>query len=127
MAAASYFFVSWPWSQASEAIAAWQRFAPIAAGADVDPVAVDDGGAGAPRCRRSASTSARRRRCGGGRPLTRGRRLAEDRRSDYSLLVLRWAGLPDGGLAACHRSTRSSFFAKSDYFDRPVGGAAARG
>src|SRR5215212_2828807 len=27
---AAYFFVSWPWSQASEAIAAWQRFAPHA-------------------------------------------------------------------------------------------------
>ena len=47
MAAASYFFVSWPWSQASEAM---QRLAArLAAGADVDPVAVDDGGAGAPR------------------------------------------------------------------------------
>jgi FAD/FMN-containing dehydrogenase len=29
-AGAAYFFVSWPWSQAGEAIAAWQRFAPHA-------------------------------------------------------------------------------------------------
>jgi FAD/FMN-containing dehydrogenase len=29
-AGAAYFFVSWPWSQAGEALAAWQRFAPEA-------------------------------------------------------------------------------------------------
>src|SRR5687768_3153636 len=50
-AGAAYFLVSWPWSQAGEAIAAWQRVAP---------------GAGASRaCRRSASTSARSPPCGG--------------------------------------------------------------
>ena len=36
--APSYFFVSWPWSQAGEAMAAWQRFAPArAARAHLDP------------------------------------------------------------------------------------------
>ena len=46
--------------------------------------------------------------------------------SSYFSLVLRWAGCLDGGLAACHRSTRSSFFAKSDYFDRRLGPRGAR-
>jgi FAD/FMN-containing dehydrogenase len=41
--------------------------------------------------------------------------------STYFSLVLRWAGCLDGGFAACHRSTRSSFFAKSDYFHKPLG------
>jgi FAD/FMN-containing dehydrogenase len=36
-------------------------------------------------------------------------------------MVLRWAGCLDGGLPACHRSTRSSFYAKSDYFDKRIG------
>jgi FAD/FMN-containing dehydrogenase len=41
--------------------------------------------------------------------------------SSYFSLVQRWAGCLGEGLDACHRSTRSSFFAKSDYFDRRVG------
>ena len=41
--------------------------------------------------------------------------------SSYFALILRWAGCLEGGLGACHRSTRSSFFAKSDYFDMPLG------
>jgi FAD/FMN-containing dehydrogenase len=36
-------------------------------------------------------------------------------------MVLRWAGCLGGGLPACHRSTRSSFYAKSDYFDQRIG------
>ena len=73
--------------------------------------------------RRSASTSAGRRRCAGwsGRsPGWPGASLSSGS-SSYFSLVLRWAGCLDGGLAACHRSTRSSFFAKSDYFDRRLG------
>ena len=40
-------------------------------------------------------------------------------------MVLRWAGCLDGGPAACHRSARSSFYAKSDYFDKPLSARAA--
>ena len=67
----------------------------------------------------SASEAALRRLF---RPLTRvaGASLSSGS-SSYFSLVLRWAGCLDGGLAACHRSTRSSFFAKSDYFDRRLG------
>ena len=47
---AAYFFVSWPWSQASEAIAAWQRFAPHAPPALTSILSLGTtGGQGAPR------------------------------------------------------------------------------
>jgi FAD/FMN-containing dehydrogenase len=123
-AAASYFFVSWPWSQASEAIAAWQRFAPHAPGALTSILSLSTtGGGGPPRVsalgQYFGGETALRRLV---RPLTRvaGATLRIGR-SDYFTMVLRWAGCLDGGLPACHRSTRSSFFAKSDYFDRPIG------
>jgi len=123
-AAASYFFVSWPWSQAGEAIAAWQRFAPEAPPALTSILSLGTtGGAGTPRVsalgQYFGGETALRRLV---RPLTRvaGASLRTGR-SSYFTMVLRWAGCLEGGLPACHRSTRSSFYAKSDYFDRPVG------
>jgi FAD/FMN-containing dehydrogenase len=123
-AGAAYFLVSWPWSQAGEAIAAWQRLAPQAPPALTSILSLGTtGGVGAPR------VSALGQYFGGEpalrrliRPLTRvsGAGLRTGR-SSYFTLVLRWAGCLDGGLAACHRSTRSSFYAKSDYFDKPIG------
>ena len=121
---AAYFFVSWPWSQASEAIAAWQRFAPHAPRALTSILSLGTtGGSGSPRVsalgQYFGSEAALRRLV---RPLTRvGRRPPQHRHLGYFTMVLRWAGCLDGGLSACHRSTRSSFYAKSDYFDRPVG------
>jgi FAD/FMN-containing dehydrogenase len=119
----SYFLISWPWPQASEALAAWQRFAPHAPAALTSIFAFGTtGGSGFPR------VSALGQFFGGEsalrtlvRPLTRvaGASLTTGS-SSYFDLVLRWAGCLGGGLAACHRSTRTSFLAKSDYFDRPV-------
>jgi FAD/FMN-containing dehydrogenase len=121
---AAYFFVSWPWSQASEAIAAWQRFAPHAPPALTSILSLGTmGGQGTPRVsalgQYFGSEAALRRLV---RPLTgvAGASLTTGT-SHYFTMVLRWAGCLDGGLSACHRSTRSSFFAKSDYFDSPVG------
>jgi hypothetical protein len=123
---AAYFFVSWPWSQASEAIAPGSGSRPHAPRAlDVDPVARPHR-----RLRRPASVRARpvlRQRGGAAAPIARSprrRREPDHGHSGYFTMVLRWAGCLDGGLAACHRSTRSSFYAKSDYFDRR--GAARR-
>jgi FAD/FMN-containing dehydrogenase len=121
---AAYFFVSWPWSQASEAIAAWQRFAPHAPAALTSILSLGTtGGSGTPR------VSALGQYFGGEaalrnliRPLTRvAGASVRTGTSGYFTMVLRWAGCLDGGLAACHRSTRSSFYAKSDYFDTPLG------
>ena len=123
-AGAAYFFVSWPWSQAGEAIAAWQRFAPEAPPGLTSILSLGtSGGAGTPRVsalgQYFGDVSGLRRLV---RPLTRvaGASLSTGS-SDYFTMVLRWAGCLDGGLAACHRSTRSSFYAKSDYFDSQVG------
>ncbi|MEA2364517.1 MAG: hypothetical protein QOI32_29 [Thermoleophilaceae bacterium] len=123
---AAHFFVSWPWSQADEAIAAWQRFGPEAPPALTSILSLGTtGGAGSPRVsalgQYFGDVSALRRLV---RPLTRvaGARLSVGS-SSYFTMVLRWAGCLDGGLAACHRSTRSSFYAKSDYFDRRLGPA----
>jgi FAD/FMN-containing dehydrogenase len=110
----TWFSVSWPWSQAEQALAAWQRFAPEAPPA---------GGSGSPRVaavgQYFGGLTALHRLL---RPLTgvAGASLSSGG-STYFSLVLRWAGCLDGGLAACHRSTRSSFFAKSDYFDERLG------
>ncbi len=121
---AAYFFVSWPWSQADEAIAAWQRFAPDAPPALTSILSLGTtGGGGSPRVsalgQYFGGVGALRRLV---RPLTRvaGASLSTGS-STYFTMVLRWAGCLDGGFAACKRSTRSSFFAKSDYFDRAVG------
>ena len=121
---AAYFFLSWPWSQASEAIAAWQRVAPHAPPALTSILSLGTtGGQGTPRVsalgQYFGDEAALRRLL---RPLTNvaGAHLTTGT-SSYFTMVLRWAGCLDGGLSACHRSTRSSFYAKSDYFDKPVG------
>jgi FAD/FMN-containing dehydrogenase len=123
-AGASYFFVSWPWSQAGEAIAAWQRFAPHAPPALTSILSLGTtGGPGTPRVsalgQYFGDVAALRRLV---RPLTRvaGASLSTGS-SSYFTMVLRWAGCLDGGLPECHRSTRSAFYAKSDYFGEPLG------
>jgi len=122
-AGAAYFLVSWPWSQAGEAIAAWQRVAPEAPSALSSIMTLGTTGGGEPRVsalgQYFGEVAALRRLVG---PLTRvaGASLTTGS-SSYFTLVLRWAGCLDGGLPACHRSTRSSFYAKSDYFEEPVG------
>ena len=123
-AGAAYFFVSWPWSQAGAAIAAWQRFAPEAPPGLTSILSLSTtGGSGTPRVSALGQYFGEVPRLRSlVRPLTRvaGANLSTGS-SDYFTMVLRWAGCLDGGLAACHRSTRSSFYAKSDYFDRQLG------
>lgn len=121
---AAYFFLSWPWSQADEALAAWQRFAPHAPPALMSILSLGTtGGSGSPR------VSALGQFFGGEgelrrliRPLTRvaGASVSTGS-STYWTMLLRWAGCLDGGLAGCRRPTRSPFYAKSDYFAEPIG------
>jgi len=120
----TWFSVAWPWSQADEALAAWQRFAPEAPPALTSIFSLGtSGGSGSPRVAAVGQyfgNLAKLHRLV--RPLTRvaGASLSSGG-STYFSLVLRWAGCLDGGFAACDRSTRSSFFAKSDYVDRRLG------
>ena len=120
----AWFSVSWPWSQAEEALAAWQRFAPEAPPALTSIFSLGTtGGSGPPRVAAVGQYFGELPRLHRLlRPLTRvaGASLSSGS-STYFSLVLRWAGCLGGGLAACHASTRSSFFAKSDYFDRRLG------
>ena len=124
VAGGAWFSVSWPWSQAEQALAEWQRFAPEAPPALTSIFSLGTtGGSGPPRVAavgQYLGDLAKLRRLV--RPLTgvAGASLSSGS-SSYFSLVLRWAGCLDGGLAACHRSTRSSFHAKSDYFDKRLG------
>jgi FAD/FMN-containing dehydrogenase len=121
---AAWFVISWPWSQAEVALAAWQRFAPEAPPALTSILSLGTtAGGGSPRVaalgQYFGELGTLRRLLG---PLTRvaGASLSSGS-SSYFSLILRWAGCLEGGLGACHRSTRSSFFARSDYFDRRLG------
>lgn len=132
---ASFFFVSWPWSQAEEALAAWQAFAPHAPDALTSIFSLTAGG-GTLRVMASGQffgdAGALRRLL---RPLARvpGAGLQVGT-SGYLDLQLRWAGCADETLRACHtRGTRAggtlpraSFYAGSDYVGRPLSGAGRR-
>jgi FAD/FMN-containing dehydrogenase len=128
---AAWFFISWPWSQAAEVLAAWQRFAPEAPPALTSICSLGTtGGSGSPQVTALGqffgSPAALRRLI---RPLRRvaGARVSVGG-SSYFSLVLRWAGCLDEGYRACHtRGTspagtmpRASFYAKSDYFHEPL-------
>ncbi len=97
---AAWFAVSWPWSQAGQALAAWQRFAPHAPPALTSILSLGTtGGAGSPRVAALGqffgSTAALRRLI---RPLTRvDGASASAGSSSYFSLVLRWAGCLDSG------------------------------
>jgi FAD/FMN-containing dehydrogenase len=115
-AGGSWFFIRFPWSQASEALAAWQRFAPHAPAALTSIFTLSTGGVTAlgqyfgPRSKLLNLI----------RPLSRVAGASVSSGSSTMMsLVLRWAGCLDEGVRACD-SPRTSFYAKSDYFDKPL-------
>jgi FAD/FMN-containing dehydrogenase len=135
-ASATYFFVSWPWETAAEAVHAWMRWAPRTDSritsifrlniADDEPqVAVSGQFIGAEADLRDLIA-----------PILDlpGASLAYGS-EDYLSLQLRWAGCSDLAESACHTVgsapdgtlSRSYFFAKSDYVEQPISeqGAAA--
>jgi FAD/FMN-containing dehydrogenase len=110
---AAWFFVRFPWSQASEALAAWQRFAPHAPPALTSVFSLGTtGGAGDPSVTAAGQfygPEARLRRLL--RPLARVSGASVSTGTDSTMgLVRRWSGA--GG--------RARFRAKSDYFDEPL-------
>jgi FAD/FMN-containing dehydrogenase len=115
----AWFFIRFPWSQASEALAAWQRFAPHAPPALTSIFSLGTtGGAGDPSVtavgQYHGSESALRRLIG---PLSRVSGASVSTGSDSTMgLVRRWAG----------SSARARFRAKSDYFDEPLPPRARR-
>lgn len=130
---ASYFLVSWPWSRASEALAAWQSWAPHARD-QLTSIFHLNGGGGV------ASVNVSGQYLGPSRDL--GRLLAPLRSVGgaristgslgYLTLQLLWAGCLHTSLSACHTAgtapggtlARASFRAKSDYVRRPLSAQA---
>lgn len=126
----SYFVLSWPWSSAASAVAAWQSFAPhapdelfsicrLAVGVSEPTVSAFGQLFG------SETRLARLLR-----PLLAvpGARLTTGT-SEYLQLMLRWAGCLHEPLAACHLPPlgglhREWFVAKSDYVATPLPAAA---
>jgi FAD/FMN-containing dehydrogenase len=118
---AAWFTVSWPSSQASEALAAWLAFAPHAPDALTSVMTLDSGG-GAHALGQFRGGEARLRRLV--RPLTRvaGASLSTGSAS-WTALQARWAGCAHLSHAACHTVEtrpggtleRSVFAGGSDY------------
>lgn len=126
---ASWFSVTWPWSAASEAIEAWQRWAPHAAD-EVSSVFHLETGSREPLVSVSGQYL--------GPPGQLGRLLApltgvggaamQGGGQDYLGLQLRWAGCLGISRLRCHTVgtrpggalQRDSFRAKSDYVTRPL-------
>ena len=130
---AAYFNVRWPWSSASQAIAAWQSWAPHTTD-KITSVFHIDAGAG-------NSINANGQYLGPSSALpgllgpllsVPGARLSSAFDSGYLLLQKLLAGCSTIGLTACHTVgtrpggtlSRASFAAKSDYVSRPLPSAA---
>lgn len=126
----SWFRITWPWSSAGAAVAAWQAFAPHAPDSLTSVLSLGTGGSGPPTVSAAGqffgSPAALRRLL---RPLLRvgGASLSVGGAS-YMALMLRWAGCLGQSLAACHTQgtrpggtlARAAFVAKSDYVDMPL-------
>lgn len=133
-ASAAYFRVKWPWSSASDAIDAWQRWAPHTNERLTSILHLEAGG--------GTRVSANGQYTGPASDL--GRLLAplaavpgaSIRKSDYDYFTLQLllAGCSDVSYIACHTAgtrpggtqEREAFNAKSDYVTRPLS-AAGRG
>jgi FAD/FMN-containing dehydrogenase len=126
---AAWFFLSWPWAMASEALAAWQSVLPGAPDALTSVLSLSTG----PRVTALGQFLGDAARLPGLlRPLTRvaGAHLTTGT-SDYAALQRRWAGCADLSAKACHtRGTRpggtlprARFAAGSDYVGRPLSAA----
>ncbi len=131
-ARAGYFFVSWPWSSASAALAAWQAWAPRAR-EELTSIFHLEGAAGTVAAKVSGQY------LGPAGDLQRllsplrgvpGTRITIGQQ-DYLGLQLRFAGCLHTGIPQCHTAgaapggtlERASFRAKSDYVTRPLSSA----
>ncbi len=130
--AASYFFVSWPWSSASAALAAWQAWAPHAR-SQLTSIFHLEGAAGLTRARVSGQYLGPSRDLAGLLGPLRGASGAQISTGslDYLGLQLLFAGCSGLSVSQCHTGRapnhaldRLSFDAKSDYVTRPLSSAA---
>ncbi len=125
---ASWFFISWPWSQAAEAVTAWQTWAPRAPGQVTSIFHLEAGGGNSVLVggqylgpSRHLSSLLSPLTAVSGASVTSGEQ-------DYAGLQQRWAGCLGKPLASCHTVgtraggtlPRESFAAKSDYVENPL-------
>jgi FAD/FMN-containing dehydrogenase len=130
---AAWFFVRWPWSQASAALAAWMGFAPEAPDALTSVFTLATGGQVTALGQYRGSLAALRRLL---RPLTRVDGASLSTGADgWLALQRRWAGCAHLSGSACHTVgtrpggtlPRADFAGGSDYLARtlPAAGRAA--
>jgi hypothetical protein len=129
-ASAAYFNVSWPWSSASEAISAWQSFAPHSTDKLTSILHIETGG--------SIFANGQYLGPSGNLPgllapllAVPGAQLTSSGELPYLALQLYWAGCSNKTLPACHTVgaapggtlPRNTFTAKSDYVATPLSSA----
>ncbi len=118
---ASYYFASWPWSQASQVLEAWQRltadaspnlcpFFSLLTGSDSPEVHSEGQFFGSERDLRTAL-----------KPLTDvdGVQLTVGS-AGYGDLMKRWAGCESESLNKCEKPDRVAFYGASDYVRKPL-------
>ncbi len=122
VSSAAWFQISWPWSQASEALAAWQQLAPDAPSALTSIFTLAEGTRVAALGQYFGSQAKLRSLIG---PLTRiaGARLSIGT-SGYLALMQRWGGCAGESVGRCDTFAPAAFAAGSDYVSRPL---SARG
>lgn len=115
---ASYYFASWPWSQADQVLKAWQQLTADAT-PDLCPFFSLLTGSGSPKVHSEGqffgSVNAMKQAL---KPLTdiSGVNLTVGS-ADYGDLMKRWAGCSQESLKSCEKPDRSSFYAGSDYVE----------
>ncbi|HWV87674.1 MAG TPA: FAD-binding oxidoreductase [Capillimicrobium sp.] len=124
VSSASWFRVTWPWSQASEAIAAWQAFAPHAPPELTSIMSLAAGGSVSAQGQFFGSESALRRLVA---PLTRvdGANLSTGS-AGYLAMMQRWAGCAGESIGHCDAWDPQPFAAASDYVATPLSAAGRR-
>jgi FAD/FMN-containing dehydrogenase len=129
---AAYFFVDWPWSSASEALAAWLAWAPHAR-QQLTSIFHLSGGAGGTSVKVTGQYFGHSSDLGGLlAPLRVGGASISTGDLGYVSLQMLWAGCSTTSLTACHTVgtrpggtlLRESFNAKSDYLTRQLPTAA---
>jgi FAD/FMN-containing dehydrogenase len=118
---ASYYFASWPWSQASAALAAWQRLTEEAP-PELCPFFSFLTGSGSPEVRSEGQFF------GSERDLRRALKPLRDVEGiqltvgskRYGDLMKQWAGCENESVKSCEKPDRSTFFAASDYVQRAL-------